>query len=119
MVEVLEYALVILASTMLAGFALAGASTYSGAVRAMEDRAALSGLSSAAMAAVEHGSAGVSLPLSNSTVGCSGGRLTLTSMYYSGSTLLPEGCGFRFSGLDGVKTFVFTSRGGEVGLEVG
>ena len=119
MVELLEYSLVFLASSMLVGFSMAIASSYQGASQAIEARAALSSLSGAAWEAVEHGGSNVTLSLTNSTITCAGGVLTLTSGSFTGREDLPARCGFSFVGLGGWHTFGFTFDSGRLELTVG
>jgi hypothetical protein len=118
LVEVLEYSLVFLAASMLAGFSLLAVSSYSSSAEGLEDRAAFSGLSSAAWFAVEHGNSSATLPVANASVACIGGRLTLSSQGYSGLTDLPVGCDFDFGHLDGPHVFSFESSRGWLELEV-
>jgi len=118
MVEILEYSLVFLASSLLVGFSIAAASSFQGASRSIEERAAGSTLAATAWEAVEHGSSSVTLELENSSVYCAAGELTFSSPGYFSSTSLPVGCGFAFPGLDGERVFNFTSTGGRLELAV-
>jgi len=118
MVELLEYSLVFLVSSMMVGFSIAAASSFQGSSRGIEERAAFSGVAAAAWEAVEHGNSSVTIMLSNSSVSCAGGELNFSSPVYSAGTDLPVGCGFGFPGLDGQRTFRFTSTGGWLELSV-
>jgi len=118
MVEVLEYSLVFLASSMLVGFSIAAASSFQGASREIEDRAAFTSLAATAWEAVEHGNSSVTLVLANSSVYCASGELTFSSPDYSAVANLPAGCGFGYRGLDGQQVFNFTSADGWLELTV-
>jgi hypothetical protein len=118
MVEVLEYSLVFLASSMLVGFSIAAASSFGGVSREVEDRAVFSGLTATAWEAVEHGNSSIALTTTNSSLNCQSGRLTFTSQNYSGVTDLPVGCEFGYPKLDGRHLFDFASAGGWLELTV-
>lgn len=118
MVEVLEYSLVFLVSSMFVGFSFAAFSSYSSSAVSLENRAAFSSVTAAAWDAIEHGSANVSVVFAGSTVSCSGGRLSLVSTSYSGSTVLPVGCEFSDSALNGTHNLQFVSTSSWLDLEV-
>ena len=118
MVEVLEYSIVFLASSLMVGFSVATASSFQATSFGIEDNAALSGLTAAAWGAVEHGNSSVVLGVVNSTVSCSGGVLSLSSKFYTGDARVPFGCGFAYPGLDGRHSFMFSAEHGVLELEV-
>ncbi len=118
MVEVLEYSLVFLASSLLIGFSVIAVGSFSNYSLGVENRAALSSLNSVAMEAVEQGSSNLTVAVAAARVLCAGGNLTLSSPYYSGSVYLPVGCHFDFSDLEGRRAFSFVSGGGQLSLEV-
>jgi len=118
MVEVLEYSLVFLASSMLVGFSFAAAYSFQGVSRQIEDRAAFSSLTATAWGAIEHGDSSVTLGVVNSSVACTGGVLSFSSPYYSAVADIPAGCDFAFQRLDGQHIFGFASSGGWLELKV-
>jgi len=117
-VEVLEYSMVFLASSMLVGFSIAAASSFGAVSSGVEDRAIFSSLTATAWEAVEHGNASIALTVTNSSVSCEGGRLSLSSSNFSEATGLPVGCDFGYSKLGGRHLFAFTSVGGWLELAV-
>jgi len=118
MVEVLEYSLVLLASSLLIGFSISAASSFWGVSLETEDRAAFSGLAATAWGALEHGNSSVTLEVSNSSVYCVGGALTFSSPRYSAVADLPADCDFAYQQLDGQHLFSFATVGSWLELRV-
>ncbi len=112
MVELFEYSLVILASSAIVGFSFFVAASYSGSAEPLQDRLAFSRVSDAAWRAIEHGNATASAELTDASVSCHGGNLTLVSRGFLGDVVLPVGCDFSFSGLNGVHLFRFSRDAG-------
>ncbi len=115
MVELLEYSLVVLVSSMMIGFSVVATGSFTTFSRTLDDRAAFSALTAAALDAIEQGSASASVSLASATLSCSSGTFSISSPYYSASASLPSGCDFTFGRLDGSYTFSFTASSGQLG----
>jgi hypothetical protein len=118
MAEVAEYALVLLASSLLVGGSIAVATRFGSSAAGAEDRAALGSLDSLASAAFDRGSASARIPVSGAMVECHGATLELSSKSYNGTAPVLLPCDFAYGPLGGVRTFNFTCRGGALELEV-
>ncbi len=118
MVEILEYSLVFLASSMLAGFSIVALSSYAGYLRHAEDQGAFSALSGAAADAAENGNSSLTLSLADASLSCSEGVFSLSSPSFSASVMLPVACDFEYAGLDGSYGFNFTVESGTLSLAV-
>lgn len=118
MVEVLEYALVVLASSMLVFFSVEAYSGFTSALGPATDEATFASVLSLANAAVEHGSASATLYISNATIGCDSGTLTFASGRYSQNSSLPVDCSFAPQGVSGERHLAFSYSGSLLTLEV-
>jgi hypothetical protein len=116
--EILEYALVFMASALVVVFSFGMYSTYSSAVAESEYRVGFSSLVSVAMASVEHGGSAITLHLDNVTLECQAGHFNFVSPTYSASASLPAECNFKETRISGTRTFIFSDVGGSIGLEV-
>jgi hypothetical protein len=117
--EVLEYALVFLASTLVVSFSVGFYASYSSVVATAEDRAVFSSLVTVAMSSIEHGGSSVTISLSDATVACHGGVLSFTTRSYSAKASLPADCSFLDANITGTHTLTFSTSAGSVGMEVG
>ena len=119
LVELIEYSLVFLVSSALAGGSVVALAGFNSAARSLEDRAALSSLHLLAARAVEQGAASAKLTTWDADVQCHDGSLTLATSSFNGSATLPVGCDFEFRDLSGVHVFTFASDEGQLSLKVG
>lgn len=118
MAEILEYALVFLATSLVVAFSFGVYSSYSGALVEEQYRAGFSSLTTVALASIEHGESSVTLSLRNVTLSCHDGYFTFASPSFSASTTLPAACDFAYAVISGTHTFAFSSSGGSIDLEV-
>lgn len=118
MVEVLEYALVILTSTLVIGFSFSTYSAYTTSITSAGERATYSSVVDLAYAAIEQGSSAANLTLESSSVTCAGGRLVFTSPAYSASSTLPAACDFDYPRLSGPHQLSFAFNAGVLTLGV-
>lgn len=118
MVEVLEYTLVILASTVVVAFSFGVYANYVSTIDTSTNEAAYSAVVTLAHAAVEHGNATASLALQDATIGCESGNLSYTSPWYSSNSLLPVDCSFHSGELSGLRRLSFAYTDGRLALQV-
>lgn len=118
MVELFEYALVVMVSSLF----VAGSAVAYGEFAAFESglslRAAFSGVSELATEATVSGTAARTMSIPSSMITCQGGNL---SMEVEGSALserVPLGCAFAVSVLAGVHTLEFSDVSSELELSV-
>ena len=118
MVEVLEYALVVVASSILMFFSV---SVYSGLATEFgpaADQATFASVVALANAATEHGSASATFLFSGAKLWCTSGVLTFATERYSQNSSLPVGCSFGPVDLSGDRRVTFDSSGGLLTLQV-
>lgn len=118
MAEVLEYALVVLASSALMLFSVGVYSGLTSAIGPARDEAAFSSVVALADAAIEHGSASARLDFSGS-IGCNAGAITLAAAGYSKSSPVPVDCSFPPQVVSGPALLTFEYSGGTLTLRVG
>ncbi|MDV3277419.1 MAG: hypothetical protein LYZ69_03000 [Nitrososphaerales archaeon] len=119
MVEILEYALVVFASTLVISFSFVNYSAYSASIENATQRADYSSYLTLAYAAIERGSSSGALSLDHASLNCSSGRLEFDSPSFSAGSSLPVGCGFTYTRLIGPHILTFRYSNGYLGLEVG
>jgi hypothetical protein len=118
LVEVLEYALVVVVSSLLAFFSVGVYSGLASSLGPASDEAAFATVVSLANAAVEHGSASATLAFSDAVLGCSASLLTLSSGKYSQNSTLPTDCHIPSSELSGQRQLTFSFSGTLLTLKV-
>lgn len=111
MAEVLEYAFVLLASSLLLFFSAATYRSFSGTVSSAEFHASFASVVGTAANAVETGSSSLTLVLGRSTLSCHDGQLALASGSLSSTYQLPVTCDFSVSPPSGSVTLSFTYDG--------
>lgn len=116
--ELLEYALVILVSGLVASFSVVLGSTFSTSVAGAGDRVAYSSYASTAYAALEQGSASTSLSFSEASLYCRSGSLGFESPSFSANASLPVACDFSYPHLTGTYALLFSYGGGRLELEI-
>jgi len=118
LVEVLEYALVVLVSSLVAGFSFGVYTGLASRVGPTTDEAAFASVVVLASAAVEHGSSSSTLVFANATIGCGPGAITFSTGTYSSSAPLPVDCSFAPQYISGTKQLTFDYSGGLLTLTV-
>lgn len=116
MVEVLEYTLVFAITALVAGFSVVVVQGSLPVIKQTEGSAELDELSGAATTAVVEGSATIALPLTNASLSCSSGTLSLTLQGLNYTSKIGYQCSFALPHLTCLCTVVFTR--GYDGLEV-
>ncbi|MDG6902205.1 MAG: hypothetical protein JRM80_09630 [Nitrososphaerota archaeon] len=118
MVELLEYTMVLLVSTLFVAGSAETYSIFSGYYSGLEFRAASSSVFSLATEALAGGSAAGSVSVPRSTVSCSGGVLTFASGGTSRTEATGESCDFSLDVQAGVRAFDFAFTAGRLTLTV-
>lgn len=118
MVEVLEYCLVVMVSSLFVAGSVATYGSYSGFVSGVQFKAASSAVSALAMEAQVNGSSGSELTLPSSTIGCQGGVLTIASGSRVAVEDLHTTCSFRVVVSAGPHQVLFRSNGSALAMEV-
>lgn len=118
MAELVEYALVILASTLVVGFSVANYASYSSSIESSAQRATFSSYVTLALGAVERGESSASLTMENASLSCDSGTLAFSSPTLSGDARLPVECHFGYAGLTGTRRLTFVYSGGVLDLEM-
>ncbi len=116
MVEVIEYLIVLLSSSLFAGAPVVTYSAFSGFGAPIQTRAAFSSLADLAIQAALGGNSTSSIALPESTIGCSSGNFTLTSSTGTLSTSLGVVCHFAVHVQAGIHRVSFL--GGASGLTI-
>jgi hypothetical protein len=116
--EIIEYALVLLVSSLVVGFSFGAYSMYSGAITQSEARAGFSSIVTAAIESIDHGESSVTLPLANVTLACNHGVLVYTSSSYSANATLPADCDFSVQDVSGTHVLKFVTSSGFLSVQV-
>jgi len=116
--EILEYALVFLVSALVASASVGFYSAYASALAGSRGVVDFSSLDSSALASIKQGVSSVTISVSNATIECYAGTLSLLSPTYNASANIPAGCSFQDDRLTGTHTFIFTSEDGQLGVVV-
>lgn len=118
MVELLEYALVVMVSTLF----VAGSVTVYGEFATFESglslHATFDGVSGLVSEAIANGTATATLAVPSATITCQGGRLGITAGGSSLEESIPLGCAFDVSITGGVHTLEFLDRSSQLELSV-
>lgn|GEM_PF-4555759 len=118
MVELVEYSLALLASSVMIGASVYYYTSFTGAASYLGERAAFLSISAAVASAERSGSASVTLQLNDVSLRCTGGVLSFTSHSFNSSLAVGQSCDFGYFALDGMKTIVASSAGGVLTLRV-
>ena len=118
MVEILEYVLVFAVTASISGFSVVILSGSLPILGQSQVHAQLDEISGAAGLAELKGNSSVVLPLSNASISCSGGVVSLSSGGSDYSTNVGYPCHFGFTGLTCLCTLTFTRGEGELQLKV-
>lgn len=118
MVELLEYALVVMASTLLVAGSVVVYDGFTAFESGLSLRATFDGVSGLAAEAMANGSATATMTVPSSTIGCHGGTLDVAA---GGSALeesIPLGCAFAVPVSAGVHTLEFRDVSSQLELSV-
>ena len=107
MVELLEYCLVVMVSTLLVAGSVAVYGDFSSFDSQLALRAEFGAISGGASEAVQNGSARLTTSVPPSSVACEGGVLVVSVAGASLNETLPVGCSFDVVVTGGVHTFTF------------
>ena len=118
MTELVEYALVVMASTLFVAGSVLVYGNFSSFESGLSLRATFEEVSALASRAVENGSAQATLSMPGSVISCEGGVLSVEVGASSENETLPVGCGFVRAVPVGVHTLLFTSGSSWLGLSV-
>ena len=118
MVELFEYCLVVMVSSLFVAGSVATYASFSGFVSGAQFKAASSAVSALAMEAQVNGSARSALTLPASIIGCQEGVLTMTSGSRVAVADLSTACSFRVAVSGGPHEVIFSSNGSALDLEV-
>jgi hypothetical protein len=117
MVELMEYLLVFGVTAALAGFSVLTFSGFLPALHQTQGQSELEQVAGAAELAAQNGSATIVLPLTNATVSCESGTMTLHTAGTDYSSSIGADCGFSVTGLNGLCKLVFTRTASGVTME--
>ena len=118
MAEVLEYALVVLVSSVLTVFSIGvygGLASFMGPAREQADFASVVAL---ANSAIEHGSSSSEIVFDHATIGCSSAAITLQSGGFRQSSAISADCSFPPEEVSGTVQLAFDYSGGVLTLQV-
>lgn len=118
MAELVEYSLVVMASTMFVAGSVLVYGNYSSFQAGLSMRAELQAVSALATRAAQNGSAAATLSVSASTLSCQGGVLTVSVGRSSQSVTIAATCGFAVSISGGVHRLAFTCSASGLALAV-
>lgn len=113
----MEYLLVFAITAGLAGFSVLTFSGFLPALHQTQDQSAIDQVAGAAELAAQNGSASVVLPLTNATISCHDGLMTLQTGGSSYSSTIGAACGFTVADLNGSCKLVFTRTETGITLE--
>ena len=118
MTEIIEYALVVMVSTLFVTGSAVVYDSFAYFESNLQLRGTYATLSELAARAVDSGTASARLSLPPSTIGCERGSLTLDFGSRGLAASVPANCGFEVSVAGGEHELVFTSAHGTLSLQV-
>jgi hypothetical protein len=118
MVELLEYAVAFMASTLLVGGSVGVYYSFTSYEAGLQLRGAFSAVAGAAQSALLNGSASLTVPLPESTIGCEAGTFYISAGSGTVSQPIGAGCDFQAKVGAGTHTLSFTTSSGMLGLVV-
>ena len=118
MVELVEYALAVMASMLLVTGSVVVYDSFTSYEGTLQLRGAFSAVVGVADAALVNGSATSTLPLPESTIGCEGGTLYVSTGSGSLSQGIPVGCDFQAKVSAGAHLVSFRTASGGLDLVV-
>ena len=118
MVEVLEYALTVLVSSLLVSGSVVVYDSFATYQSQLQLKAAWTAVSALASKAVAEGSSQGTLVAPSSTIACVGGTLNLTLGASNQARTLPVTCSFRLNLTAGTHVLSFTDRSSSLNLSV-
>ncbi len=118
MVEILEYCLVVMVSTLFIAGSVATYGSFSSFESALQQKAAFAAVSGLASRAIQNGTSEATLSLPSSTIGCEGGSLSLSSGTFDGRQTMPVACDFSINVTQGPHLVRFTEVSDLLSLSV-
>ena len=115
--EILEYTLVVLVSSLMAGFSFEAFGGFASASSNAADQAAYVTVVTLARTAVEQGTATGTVSVPGATIGCSGGAVGLSAAGFTRSSPLGVSCGFADQVVGGTVQLTFRYAFGSLTLE--
>lgn len=108
----------VVVSLLFAGASVAGYESFVTFQRSFSGQSELASVADLAVEAIQRGSSVGSVTLSDATIECASGNLSLSTVGFHGSDPLPAACAFGFSGLSGARTLSFIVESGDLSLQV-
>ena len=118
MSEILEYALVVLVSSVLAAFSIGVYSGFSSNFGPTRDEADFATVVALANAAVAHGNASSEIDFDHATVACSDGTLFYQNGSYGQTSTVPAACSIAPTEVIGAHVLTFVYTGGSLFMKV-
>ncbi len=118
MVELVEYALAVMASTLLISGSVAVYSSFTAYEEGLQLRGTFNAVAGVAGAAIENGSATSRLLLPDSTIGCQGGNLYVTLGSETISQNVAAACSFQTGVASGTHRVSFSEASGQLRMAV-
>ena len=118
MVELLEYALTVMASALLMTGSVVVYNSFTSYEAGLQLRGTFSAVEDVAASAIANGSAASTLPLPASTIGCEGNTLYVSVGLATMSQGIAAECGFRTRIPDGTHLVSFRTTAGRLDLTV-
>ncbi len=108
MVEVLEYALVVLASSLFAGASVSALGLFSAFEGSLSQRSSAAAVAGLAWEAIQNGTASGTVPMKDGTISCFQGNLTVSGGGEALSREVPASCHFSLPVLAGSRVVSFS-----------
>ena len=118
MVEVLEYALVVLVSSVLAVFSIGVYGGLASHIGPATDQADFDSVVALANSAIEHGSSSSEVVFDHAIIGCSPGIITVQAAGFQQSSGISADCSFPPEEVNGPRQVAFDYSGGLLTLQV-
>jgi hypothetical protein len=118
LVEVLEYALVVLVSSLVASFSIGVYGGYASAIGPSTNAEAFASVVALARSAIAHGNATATVTLDHAKIGCESRNLKFASPAFSQTSWLPVDCAFPPQDMTGARRLTFEFSTGTLTLQV-
>ncbi len=118
MVEVVEYALVVLASSLFAGASLAALGLFGSFQGSLSQRSSAAAVAGLAWEAIQNGTASGTVPMRDGAISCYQGNLTVYSEGEAFSKAVPASCHFSLPVSAGSRKVSFSFGDGVLTAEV-
>jgi hypothetical protein len=118
MVELVEYAVAFMASTLLVGGSVVVYNSFTSYEAGLQLRGTFSAVAGVAESALLNGSARSTVPLPETTIGCEGGTFYVSVGSGTISQTIAAGCDFQARVTAGTHLLSFSTSAGKLELEV-